>query len=310
MKPLFAFLLLMAVGTGAAAIPPQGREATAPPRLSIRTDLVTLPVSVVDLEGRFVTGLGREQFTVYDNSEPQAIEFFTSEDLPLTIGLVVDSSASMSAHRNNVTAAAAAFAAMSDPLDEFFTVNFNERVWLGLPGGVAFTEDWGQLRAAMAAAPAYGMTALYDAVDRALEHVRLGTHERKALIVVSDGGDNASSHTRDAVLQHARHADTVIYAVVLMDRDDHEANPRVLKALAKETGGRAFAPRNADEVIHDFEQIARETRSGYTIGFAPSESDSGGLHLVRVSVDARDRRPLTARTRAGYYVEPTTAPER
>lgn len=305
MKPLLALALLLALSTGAATIASQQGDVTAPQRLSIYTDLVTLPVTVVDRDGRFVTGLGREQFTVYDEGEPQPIEFFTSEDLPLTIGLVVDSSASMRPHRDNVTAASAAFAAMSDPLDEFFTVNFNERVWLGLPRGVAFTEDWSQLRRALAAAPTHGMTALHDAVDLALDHVRFGTQERKALIVVSDGGDNASSHTRDAVLQHARAADTVIYAVTLADRNDHEANPKVMKTLAQETGGRAFTPHNADEVIRAFEQIARELRSGYIIGFAPRESDRLGLHLVRVVVDTGDRRQLTARTRVGYYAGPS-----
>jgi Ca-activated chloride channel homolog len=309
MKPLTAFVLLLAVATAAAAIPPQQREEAAPQRLSIRTELVTLPVTVVDADGRFVTDLRREQFAVYDNGEPQRIEFFTNEDLPLTIGLVLDSSASMRAHRNTVTAAAAAFAAMSDPLDQFFTVNFNERVWLGLPGNVPFTEDWSQLHAALARAPAYGMTALHDAVDLALDHIRLGTHARKALIVVSDGGDNASSHTRDAVLEHARESETVIYAVTLVDPDDRETNPRVLRTLARETGGRAFAPRDADEVIRSFEQIARESRSGYVIGFAPRD-ESGGFHLVRVVVDAGDRRRLSARTRVGYYAEPTGTPER
>jgi len=307
MKPLIAFVLLIA-GLGAAATRAQEGDQTAPPRLSIRTDLVTLPVTVVDAAGRFVTGLDREQFTVYDDGEPQPIEFFTSEDLPLTIGLVVDSSASMRVHRSNVTAAAAAFAAMSNPLDEFFTVHFNERAWLGLPPGLAFTEEWGQLHAVLKAAPASGMTALHDAVDLALDHIRLGTHGRKALIVVSDGGDNASVHTRDAVLQHARKTETVLYTVTLADPDDHETNPRVLKTLANETGGRTFAPRDVDEVIRAFEQIARELRSGYEIGFAASTN--GGLHAVRVVVDARDRRHLTARTRAAYYTGPSPDAQR
>ena len=308
MRPLIALVFLI-VGGSVAAIPAQERDVTAP-RLSIRTELVTLPVTVVDADGRFVTGLGREQFTVYDDGEPQPIEFFSSEDLPLTIGLVVDSSASMNVHRNNVTAAAAAFAAMSDPLDEFFTVHFNEHVWLGLPPGLAFTEDWGRLHAALKAAPAQGMTALHDAIDLALEHVRLGTHDRKALIIVSDGGDNASVHTRDAVLHHARKTETVIYSVTLADRDDHDAAPRVLKTLANDTGGRAFAPRDADDVIRAFEQIARELRSGYEIGFAARESASGGLHMVRVVVDARDRHHLTARTRTAYYAGPAPGVER
>jgi Ca-activated chloride channel homolog len=310
MKQLLAFVLLAVASIGVPATSAQERDVTALPRLSIRTDLVTLPVTVVDAEGRFVAGLGREQFTVYDGGEAQPIEFFTSDDLPLTIGLVIDSSASMGTHRNSVTAAAAAFAAMSDPLDEFFTVNFNERAWLGLPRGRVFTEDWEQLRAALAAAPAQGMTALYDAVDLALDHIRLGTHERKALIVVSDGGDNASSHTRDDVLRHAREANVVVYAVMLVDRDDHEADPRVLKTLAKETGGRAFAPRDADEVIRAFEQIAREIRGSYTIGFAAPDTNSAGLHLVRVVVEARDRRQLTARTRVAYYAGPSSDAKR
>jgi Ca-activated chloride channel family protein len=309
MKPSTAFVLPFVVATAVIAIAAQQRGEPPPQPLSIRTELVTLPVSVVDADGGFVTDLRREQFAVYDNGEPQRIEFFSNEDLPLTIGLVLDSSASMRTHRNTVTAAAAAFAAMSDPLDQFFTVNFNERVWLGLPGNVPFTEDWGQLHAALARAPAYGMTALHDAVDLALDHIRLGTHARKALIVVSDGGDNASSHTRDAVLQHARESETVIYAVTLIDRDDRETNPRVMKTLASETGGRAFAPRDADEVIRSFEQIARELRSGYEIGFAPSD-ESGGFHLVRVAVNSGDRRRLSARTRVGYYAERPAAPER
>jgi len=311
MTPSSAFILVLTVATAtaAAAITPPQRDETAGQRLSIRTELVTLPVAVVDAEGRYVTGLRREQFALYDDGQREQIDFFTSEDLPLTIGLVLDSSASMRAHRHTVTAAAAAFAAMSDPLDEFFTVNFNERVWLGLPPRLAFTEDWAQLHTALAGAPAYGMTALHDAVDLALDHIRLGTHERRALIVVSDGGDNASSHTRDAVLQHARESDTVIYAVTLVDPDDHESSPRTMKALAKETGGRAFAPRTADEVIRAFSQIASEIRSGYLIGFSPNE-DTAGFHLVRVAVDSRDRRQLSARTRVGYYAEPTAPPDR
>jgi len=309
MKPFFALLLLIAVGPTAAAIGPQ-RDATAPPRLSIHSDLVTLPVTVVDAKDRLVPDLLREHFTVYDEAEPRPIELFTSDDLPLTIGLVIDSSASMRGRRDDVTAAAAAFAALSDPLDQFFTVNFNERVWLGLPPGVPFTEDWRELRAALRAAPAVGMSALHDALDRALDHVRLGTRDRKALIVVSDGGDNASSHTLDRVLQHARELATVVYAVTLVAPDEHEANRGVLKTLARETGGREFAPRRVEDVIAAFEQIAHELRSGYTIGFEPRETDRTGFHVVRVVVDAKDGRRLTARTRVGYYAGPSAATAR
>jgi VWFA-related protein len=194
---------------------------------------------------------------------------------------------------------------MSHPLDEFFTLNFNEYVWLGLPPGIAFTEDMDELSVALSAAPANGMTALYDAVDRALDHLQLGTRDRKALVVVSDGGDNASSQTLDAVLEHARRAGAVIYSVALDNPDDRDANPRVLKKLAGETGARTFTPGSAAEVMRAFAQIAREIRTAYTIGFVPTATSDVGFRPLRVVVDASDRGGLTVRTRAGYYAGPS-----
>jgi VWFA-related protein len=229
------------------------------------------------------------------------IEFFTTEDLPATIGLVIDSSGSMRGKRQQITAAAMAFAALSHPLDELFTVNFNEAVWLGLPRALGFTADRDQLRAALADAPAEGLSAVYDAVDRALAHVEHGTRDRKALIVVSDGGDNASTRSLDEVVQHARRSTAIVYAVTLFDPDDHDARPRILKRLARETGGEVFTPRRLSDVGLSFEQIARELRSGYTIGIQPPEMADGGFRAIRVVVDAGDGRRLVARTRAGYY---------
>jgi Ca-activated chloride channel family protein len=223
---------------------------------------------------------------------------------------VIDSSGSMRGRRHEVTAAAAAFADMSHPLDEFFTVNFNEAVWLGLPHRVDFTEDMDELREVLAAAPARGMTALYDAVDRALDHLRLGTRDRKALIVVSDGGDNASATTLDAVLDHARRTNAVIYAVPLADPDDPESKPRVLKKLARDTGGDAFRPTRSEDVMRSFARIATELRSGYMIGFNPPETTDGGLRSVRVVADPDGHRQLIVRTRAGYYAGPTRQTDR
>jgi Ca-activated chloride channel family protein len=302
MSRLTHLSLLLGLWSAVGTAWPQEIE---PPIVSARTDVVTLVVTVVDRKGTHVTGLRPEHFTVYDNGEPQAIQFFTSEDLPATIGLVVDSSGSTRNRRDEVTAAAMAFATISHPNGEFFIVNFNETVWPGLPPGVLFTDDTSLLRAALSAAPAQGMTALYDAVDRALDHLQHGRWDRKALIVVSDGGDNASSRTLDTVLEHARRADAVIYAVTLFDPDNREANPRVLKTLARETGGRAFAPGPGKDVAESVAEIAREIRSGYLIGFAPVETSDGGYRSLRVAVNAGDDRPLMARTRAGYYAAPT-----
>lgn len=299
MRPLPSLALCLGLWSAVGSASPQ--EGVEPPILSVRTDLVTLPVTVVDRRGALVTGLRREHFAVYDNGELQAIQFFTSEDLPATIGLVIDSSGSMRGRRDEVTAAAAAFASISHPLGEFFTVNFNEAVWPGLPPGVPFTEDAGELRAALSGAPAQGMTALHDAVYRALEHLRYGSRDRKALIVVSDGGDNASARTLDAVMEHARRTNAAIYAVTFFDPDNRDARPRVLKTLARETGGHVFAPRRAEDVTKSFAQIAQEIRRGYTIGFVPADTPGNGFRFLRVVADAGDDRPLIVRTRAGYY---------
>jgi Ca-activated chloride channel family protein len=292
--------VLIGLAGGLASGAAQHREER-PPILSVETNLVMLPITVVDRHDRLVTGLTQEHFTVYDNGQRQSIDFFTSEDLPSTVGLLIDSSSSMRGMRETVTATATGFAAVSHPLDELFTLNFNEAVWPGLPPPLVFAENAEQLQAALSAAPARGMTALYDAVYHGLEHLKLGTRERKALIVVSDGGDNASSRTFDAVLEHARRTGVAIYAVTLRDPDNHDARPGVLRRLASETGGKVFTARNSAAVADSFAQIAREIRSGYTIGFSPLDPSEAGFHAVRVVVNDGHRRALVVRTRAGYY---------
>ena len=295
-------LVITAFGVCAAPSPQQTHEQ--PPVLSIHTDLVTLPVTVVDRKGAFVTGLSQDHFTIYDNDESRPIQFFTNEDAPATIGLVIDSSGSMRGRREQIASAVTAFAAMSHPLDEFFTLNFNDRVWLGLPPSETFTADRNLLLAAISALPTEGMSALYDGLDRALDQLALGTHDRKALIVLSDGGDNASAQTLEGVMEHARRSGAAIYAVTLFDQDNHDARPRVLRKLARETGGDAFTPRRTSDVMDSFTQIARELRSVYTIGFVPPDTAESGFRSIRVVADAGDGRQLIARTRAGYYARP------
>jgi Ca-activated chloride channel family protein len=307
MRPLALAGLLLGLWMALLSAAPQ-RETGRRPTIAVETDLVVLSVTVVDRHGAVVPGLTAEHFRVYDNGQPQAIEFFTNEDIPATIGLVIDSSSSMRGRRKEVTAAATAFAAVSHPLDELFTMNFNEAVWPGLAPPFAFAHNVEQLRAALAQAPAQGMTALYDAVDRSLEHLQLGTRDRKVLIVVSDGGDNASLHTLNDVLMNARRTSTVIYAVMLFDPDDHDAKPGVLKALARETGGTAFAPKDAQDMMTIFTQLALEIRGGYTMGFSPPSASHDGFRTVRVMVDDTDHRQLIARTRRGYDARRATRP--
>jgi Ca-activated chloride channel family protein len=305
--PKYLAPVLVLLTAAAVSSSPQRVES---PVLSIGTDLVSLTVTVVERQGALVPGLRQEHFAVYDNDERQTIEFFTSEDQPATIGLLVDSSGSMRGRRDDVTHAVIAFAAMCHPLDEFFTLNFNEAVWPGLPPHVLFTEDMDQLEGALSAAPAAGMTALYDAVSRGLAHLRTGTRDRKALVVVSDGGDNASVQTLGGVLEDARRANAVIYSVTFFDPDNRDARPRVLKTLTGDTGGRAFTVKDPEDVRRAFAQIAKEIRSGYTIGFVPSDTSRDGFHVIRVDVDAGNPRQLVARTRAGYYAGPSPQGDR
>jgi Ca-activated chloride channel family protein len=295
-------LLLALWGAAAVAAPQQRSEL---PILTVRTEVVTLSVTVTDQRGAFITGLRREQFVVYDDGEPQEIQFFTSDDLPATVGLIIDSSGSMRGRRDGVIAAASAFAELRQPADEFFTLNFNDVVWSGLPPSVPFTETTEGLRAALAAVPAQGMTALYDAVARGLSHLGRGTRDRKALILVSDGGDNASITSLAAVLEQAKRSSAVIYSVTFFDPDNRDARPGVLKTFTRDTGGRAFTARTAEDVKRAFSEIAEEVRNGYSIGFAPADTSRVGFHSIRVVVDADRNRRLIARTRAGYYAGPS-----
>jgi VWFA-related protein len=297
-SPLVALSLVLpaAVGFQAAQLP----EAEHPPVLSVETSLVMLPITVVDRSGRFISGLTQADFTVYDNGELRPTEFFTSEDIPATVGLVIDCSGSMRALREHVTSAGAAFAEASHPLDELFTVNFNEHVWPGLPQGVNFARNPEELRTALTRAPAAGLTALYDALDFALDRLARGTRDRKVLIVVSDGGDNASRSTLASVRTKAQKMGAIIYAVALLDPDGRDAKPGDLKALASLTGGEAYRPTRVEDVGKAFNRVAREIRNGYMVGFSPPDAPGAGFHSLRVVVRAPDGRPLVARTRAGY----------
>jgi Ca-activated chloride channel family protein len=145
-----------------------------------------------------------------------------------------------------------------------------------------------------------GRTALYDALNAALIRAEQGLHARKALIVMSDGGDNASHATRDAVLTRARQSNVTIFTIGLFDDDDPDRNPGVLNSLARSTGGERFLPRTPSVLLQTCERIARELRSGYTIGYVPPDRD-GVFHRVRVEVAPADRGKLNVRTRPGYF---------
>jgi Ca-activated chloride channel family protein len=278
--------------------PPNGSQGYV---ISREVDLVVLPVSVRNREGQFVSGLAESNFRVYENGQLQTISDFQSEDTPVSVGLVVDHSGSMIAKSSQVIEGAMAFVEESNPQDDEFIVNFADRIALGLPANVSFTSNANELKAALSAPSASGRTALNDAVVAALRHLDLRQESNKVLIVISDGGDNASRHTFAQALRAAQSGNVVIYTVGLFDEDSADQNPKALRVLAKETGGLAYFPNTPADVVRVCRQIAGDIRHQYTIAYSPADDRRNAYRKVRVDVTGNSQGKLTVRTRAGYY---------
>jgi len=201
-----------------------------------------------------------------------------------------------------VTAAARAFVRSSNREDEMFVVNFNEKVSLGLPGAIRFTDSTAELGNAIGGRTYRGMTALYDAVAKGLEGLQAGSRDKKVLILVSDGGDNASTRSLAEVMKLAGQSSAVIYTVGIFEPENPERNLGVLKSLAQATGGEAFLPEELSEVTAICEGIAHDIRHQYTIGYEPSDpTHDRAYHSIRVVARAKGRHgALSVRTRTGY----------
>ena len=269
--------------------------------ISVNVDLVLLRATVRDRKGKFVPDLRREDFHVFEDGKPQTITLFRHGDIPVSAGLVVDNSSSMAAKRRDVTAAAVAFARSSNPRDELFVVNFNGRASFGLPPAKPFTSSPLDLEEALNGVPANGMTALYDGIEEGLSRLKTASLDRKALIVVSDGGDNASRHTLAQALRDAERSNVVIYTIGIFDETDGDQNPRVLKRLARVSGGEAFFPASLSEVTPVCEDIAADIRQQYTLGYTPSNRKfDGAFRRIQVTAGRPGGGKLFVRTREGY----------
>jgi VWFA-related protein len=287
----------------AFACAPRVAYAQPPPPPSFHShssELVVLPVTVTDKHGRLIGDLPREQFEVYDNGRRQDVALFTNADTPVTVGLIVDNSSSMGGKLGEVVAAALAFASSSNPEDELFALEFNDDVQNVVPGGQLLATDVGRLETALTSIVPEGRTALYDALIAGLARVAEGTRPRRVLVLISDGGDNASKATLDEVLSRARDSNVTIYTIGVFGRDDPDRNPGVLKTIAHTTGGERFLPESPGPLLSDCQRIAREIRSGYTLGYVPPDHD-GAYHRVRVQVAETGGLKLNVRTRPGYF---------
>jgi len=273
--------------------------------------LVLLDVSVKDRGGGFVSGLSKENFSIFENGRPQRIVTFDHGDPPVTVGILVDESRSMAPKRSAVLTAALAFIAESNPDDEIFVLSFNDKVTRGLPGPLLFSDNLKQLREALFRGVSEGRTALNDAVVEGLAQLQMGKREKKTLVLISDGGDNASSHTRRAMLDRVEGSLATIHTIGLFDEEDGDRDPGILRQLARISGGEAYFPASTAEMIPACRRIARDIRARYTLGYVPAAGRGvNDVRNIRVDASARGRARLKTETRSSYRYDQTDSQKR
>jgi Ca-activated chloride channel family protein len=271
------------------------------------TRLVVLHATVVDKSGRFVTNLPREVFTILENGVRQEIKNFRNEDVPVSMGLIVDNSGSMRDKRAKVEAAALALVKDSNRDDEVFIVNFNDEAFMDNPRGKDFTNDIKEMEQALTRIDARGGTAMRDALRMSLDHVKSkGRKDKKVLVTVTDGNDNSSVIALENLVKSAQQSEVLIYAVGLLSEEERrEANRarKALETLAEATGGAAYFPKELAEVDRIAHQVARDIRNQYTLVYAPSNTAMDGT-FRQIKVSAKAPGNPVVRTRSGYYATP------
>jgi Ca-activated chloride channel homolog len=263
------------------------------------TRLVVLSVSVFDRDGKVVKDLGKSAFTVYENGEKQTVKDFRQDDVPISLGLIIDTSASMTDKRDRVASAALAMVKASNPEDEVFIINFNESVKLAND----FTNNTKDLEKALRNLDAKGETAMRDALLLGNEHLRHRAHrDKKVLLVVTDGEDNSSAETQAHLVEAAQKNDVIIYGIGLLGAEEPESAARAKKQLTElteQTGGQSWFPNDVAEIANITPEIAHEIRNQYVLSYTPTNlAADGSFRKIRVDVDLPG---AVVRTRAGYY---------
>ena len=264
------------------------------------SDLVLVPVSVTDSAHRAITGLGRRALRVFDDKAEQTVLHFARKDAPVSIGIVFDSSGSMKDKLQKSREAVDQFLGGANPEDEFFLVEFSNRARLTVP----FTKDTGEIHDRLRRAEPHGRTALLDAVLLAMDSMKTARHSRRALLILSDGGDNDSRYTQSEMRTRLRESDLWIYAMGIYDRhtaflpEEAGAGRNLLESLAAETGGRHYAVERIAELPEVAARIGLELRNQYVLGFRPSNPKNDYHHVQVKLVDARDMR---VSWRPGYW---------
>ena len=291
---------------------PESQKKNDQYKINVNVNLVVLHATVVDKQGRMVDDLGENDFRVLEDGIQQKLSVFSHADIPVTVGIDIDDSGSMREKRAAVNEAAVTFVKTSNPDDQVFVVNFNDEYYLDTPGN--FASNMEELKGALAKIDSRGGTALYDAVSASIDHLKLGNRDKKAILVISDGEDNASRYSFPDLLRQAQQSNAVIYCIGLLGEEhpgglfkvhgsgDKRAE-KVLKELAEATGGKAYFPKTLDQVEPICVSIARDIRNQYTLGYYPTNAKKDGtFRRVQIELtDHHDSKHYTVRTRPGYY---------
>lgn len=301
---MFRFAVFVALTF--SALPAQEAPPPGEPGFTLyaASQLVVLNVAVQDKRGSNIRGLKEQDFKIFEDGHPQPIKQFAPEDRPVTLGIIVDNSGSMRSRQPEVVTAALAFVRASNPQDETFVVNFNDRAFEGLPPAISFSNDPQELRAALLGPTPDGRTALYDALVLAADHLQKGKWENKALLLISDGGDNNSNHTFADAIHALQTSGATVYSIALYDPDEREHNLGVLHRLSTMSGGETFEPKDISEIAPLCLRIAADIRASYTLAYTPPAIDSHPApRKVKVSVNAPTLGKPIVRTRTSYVLE-------
>ena len=284
----------------------QGNEIVGP--VIVNTDLITFTVTVTDTYGRYVSGLGKNAFTVLDDKKPQEITFFSDDDSPVSVGVIFDVSGSMGGDKvRRARDALSKFIQTSHDSDEYFLIAFNSRAQLLLDK----TRDGNAVLDKLTFVQTKNNTTLYDACYLGVEKVQRGAHPKRALLLISDGQDNNSRYTFNELRRLLKESDVTLYGIGILSGNDAGSSlgmegQGILDDLASVSGGKAFFPRSAAEMDDIFEQIALELRHQYSIGYKPTDfANDGHWHRIKVKVTPPRGLPrLFVRSKEGYYAIP------
>lgn len=301
--------LLLAQQKPPAGKPPAAaQDDTGDAIFTADTRLVPLNVTVTDKAGHLVTGLTRGAFTILENGVVQQIKDFKGEDVPVSLGLIIDNSGSMREKRQSVESSALALVRESNPQDEAFVVNFNDEAYLDAPAdGRGLTSDIKVLEQGLTKIDSRGGTAMRDAIRMSMDHLKkYAKRDKKVILIVTDGNDNASSETLSAIVRQAQQEDILVYAIGLLSEEEKkeaQAAKRALDLLTNSSGGQAFYPKDVSDVERIAHEVAHDIRNQYTITYTPANQKlDGSFRTIKVMVKAPGN-PL-ARTRQGYYATP------